>query len=74
MNAVIWWISEESHTLNTCTMFLWYLDDAHHVFVSLFLSERYFIPVFCFLIFNLMDFMGRTVTLVSKWVSELFYY
>lgn len=32
--------------------------------------ERYFIPVFCFLIFNLMDFMGRTVTLVSKWPSK----
>lgn len=32
--------------------------------------ERYFIPVVCFLIFNLMDFVGRTVTLVSKWPSK----
>ncbi len=43
----------------------------HQVNVSLFLSERYFIPVVCFLIFNVMDFIGRTVTLVSKWVSAL---
>uniref|UniRef100_A0A9J7ZDU0 Solute carrier family 29 member 2 n=1 Tax=Cyprinus carpio carpio TaxID=630221 RepID=A0A9J7ZDU0_CYPCA len=32
--------------------------------------ERYFIPVVCFLFFNLMDFIGRTVTLVSKWPSK----
>ncbi|XP_067283244.1 equilibrative nucleoside transporter 2 isoform X2 [Pseudorasbora parva] len=29
--------------------------------------ERYFIPVFCFLIFNMMDFIGRTSTLKLKW-------
>uniref|UniRef100_A0A8C2AKZ6 Solute carrier family 29 member 2 n=1 Tax=Cyprinus carpio TaxID=7962 RepID=A0A8C2AKZ6_CYPCA len=32
--------------------------------------ERYFIPVVCFLFFNLMDFIGRSVTLVSKWPSK----
>ncbi|XP_026124038.1 equilibrative nucleoside transporter 2-like isoform X2 [Carassius auratus] len=32
--------------------------------------ERYFIPVLCFLFFNLMDFIGRSVTLVSKWPSK----
>ncbi|XP_043100781.1 equilibrative nucleoside transporter 2 isoform X2 [Puntigrus tetrazona] len=32
--------------------------------------ERYFIPVVCFLFFNVMDFFGRTVTLVSKWPSR----
>uniref|UniRef100_A0A672PGZ5 Equilibrative nucleoside transporter 2-like n=1 Tax=Sinocyclocheilus grahami TaxID=75366 RepID=A0A672PGZ5_SINGR len=36
----------------------------------LFLSERYFIPVFCFLFFNVMDFTGRSVTLAFKWPSK----
>ncbi|XP_072526200.1 equilibrative nucleoside transporter 2 [Salminus brasiliensis] len=29
--------------------------------------ERYFIPVCCFLIFNLMDWTGRTVTSLVQW-------
>ncbi|XP_051992370.1 equilibrative nucleoside transporter 2-like isoform X1 [Xyrauchen texanus] len=29
--------------------------------------ERYFIPVCCFLIFNLMDWIGRTVTSLVQW-------
>ncbi|XP_073763750.1 equilibrative nucleoside transporter 2 [Danio rerio] len=29
--------------------------------------EQYFIPVFCFLCFNLCDWAGRTVTSVFKW-------
>lgn len=29
--------------------------------------EQYFIPVFCFLCFNLFDWAGRTVTSVFKW-------
>ncbi|XP_051947579.1 equilibrative nucleoside transporter 2-like [Xyrauchen texanus] len=29
--------------------------------------ERYFIPVCCFLIFNLMDWFGRTVTSLVQW-------
>ncbi|KAK7169917.1 hypothetical protein R3I94_000224 [Phoxinus phoxinus] len=32
--------------------------------------ERYFIPVFCFLVFNVMDFSGRTSTLKFKWPSK----
>uniref|UniRef100_A0A8C1PRY7 Solute carrier family 29 member 2 n=1 Tax=Cyprinus carpio TaxID=7962 RepID=A0A8C1PRY7_CYPCA len=32
--------------------------------------ERYFIPVFCFLFFNMMDFTGRTVTVFFKWPSK----
>ncbi|XP_016414649.1 equilibrative nucleoside transporter 2-like, partial [Sinocyclocheilus rhinocerous] len=32
--------------------------------------EQYFIPVFCFLLFNVMDFTGRSVTLVFKWPSK----
>ncbi|XP_016346697.1 equilibrative nucleoside transporter 2-like [Sinocyclocheilus anshuiensis] len=32
--------------------------------------ERYFIPVFCFLLFNVMDFTGRSVTLAFKWPSK----
>uniref|UniRef100_A0A8C2KTQ8 Uncharacterized protein n=1 Tax=Cyprinus carpio TaxID=7962 RepID=A0A8C2KTQ8_CYPCA len=31
--------------------------------------ERYFIPVFCFLFFNMMDFTGRTVTVFFKLVE-----
>ncbi|XP_039525569.1 equilibrative nucleoside transporter 2 [Pimephales promelas] len=32
--------------------------------------ERYFIPVCCFLFFNLMDFFGRTCTIILKWPSK----
>ncbi|XP_048042098.1 equilibrative nucleoside transporter 2 isoform X2 [Megalobrama amblycephala] len=32
--------------------------------------ERYFIPVACFLIFNMMDFFGRISTLKFKWPSK----
>ncbi len=63
------WSDDECCLKNhTCRMIR---CNVHQVYVSLFLSERYFIPVACFLIFNVMDFVGRTVTLVSKWVSAL---
>ncbi|XP_062864403.1 equilibrative nucleoside transporter 2 [Trichomycterus rosablanca] len=32
--------------------------------------ESYFIPVCCFLIFNLMDWSGRTVTSIVRWPSK----
>ncbi|KAI5617685.1 equilibrative nucleoside transporter 2-like [Silurus asotus] len=32
--------------------------------------ERYFIPVCCFLLFNLMDWTGRTVTSFVQWPSK----
>ncbi|KAG7265699.1 hypothetical protein CRUP_010443 [Coryphaenoides rupestris] len=31
--------------------------------------ETYFIPVACFLLFNLMDWAGRSLTGVCMWVS-----
>lgn len=33
-------------------------------------SETYFIPVSCFLLFNLMDWAGRSLTAVCMWVSN----
>ncbi|XP_076851360.1 equilibrative nucleoside transporter 2-like [Brachyhypopomus gauderio] len=32
--------------------------------------ERYFIPVCCFLVFNLMDWIGRTVTSLVQWPGK----
>lgn len=32
-------------------------------------SERYFISVCCFLVFNIHDWLGRTVTTWVQWVS-----
>ncbi|XP_051580421.1 equilibrative nucleoside transporter 2-like isoform X2 [Myxocyprinus asiaticus] len=36
-------------------------------FSQLLPTERYFIPVCCFLIFNFMDWIGRTVTSLVQW-------
>lgn len=33
-------------------------------------SETYFIPVACFLLFNVMDWAGRSLTAVCMWVSN----
>lgn len=33
-------------------------------------SETYFIPVACFLLFNMMDWAGRSLTAVCMWVSN----
>lgn len=35
-------------------------------------SEIYFIPVACFLLFNMMDWAGRSLTAVCMWVSTGF--
>ncbi|KAK2914406.1 hypothetical protein Q8A67_002805 [Cirrhinus molitorella] len=32
--------------------------------------ERYFIPVCCFLMFNMMDWIGRSITSVFQWPSK----
>lgn len=37
--------------------------------VYLSMTETYFIPVSCFLLFNLMDWAGRSLTAVCMWVS-----
>lgn len=41
----------------------------HRLPVSLVFLEKYFIPVFCFLLFNLMDWAGRSLTAKCTWVS-----
>jgi hypothetical protein len=33
------------------------------------LPEAYFIPVSCFLTFNIFDWLGRSLTAVFMWVS-----
>lgn len=38
-------------------------------FVFLPVSDKYFIPVSCFLLFNLMDWAGRSLTAACMWVS-----
>jgi len=39
------------------------------IFLSALPSERFFISVCCFLIFNVNDWLGRTVTTLIRWVS-----
>lgn len=38
----------------------------------LFLSDRYFLCVCCFIVFNAMDLIGRSVTSMVQWVSLTF--
>lgn len=33
-------------------------------------AETYFVPVACFLLFNMMDWAGRSLTAVCMWVSN----
>ena len=45
-------------------------DDANasDTFNICFLSASYFSPIFCFLLFNTMDFLGRSLSVI-EWVS-----
>lgn len=42
--------------------------------ITPFSQERYFIPVCCFLLFNVMDWTGRSVTSLVQWVNEIAFY
>lgn len=43
---------------------------SYHLSLTLPLSpEMYFIPVSCFLMFNIFDWLGRSLTAVCLWVS-----
>lgn len=37
-------------------------------------SERFFISACCFLMFNINDWLGRTITTLIRWVSIWLYY
>lgn len=55
------------HSFPLSQIFMWNDEDLSCAFSSL--SEKYFIPVCCFLTFNMMDWFGRTVTTWLQWVS-----
>uniref|UniRef100_A0A672PH48 Equilibrative nucleoside transporter 2-like n=1 Tax=Sinocyclocheilus grahami TaxID=75366 RepID=A0A672PH48_SINGR len=68
--AMIFAIASETPSLARCFTVVCIRMCITVLSLFLFLSERYFIPVFCFLFFNVMDFTGRSVTLAFKWPSK----
>lgn len=65
------WLTEApgvSHHMITCQLPWWWSQLSVWLDLLLF-TERYFIPVSCFLLFNLCDWAGRSLTVVCMWVS-----